>query len=291
MSNLSTQTESSLSPETPSRFSMATKLVQAAALAATLVPLSTVEADAAPLTITCGFGGAEAGDGTVCDVPLFSGVGGEGGFYSAFFDWGPYSLTLEFFDVRGPFVIGVTNNEITQDAMADSGRLADNFPNDICVPIADGTTTCVSFRFSGDIIPTDDTWRGMWQATINWDADTNAGYPGATVRVRHARGDDCAGPDDGCEPNGPDDFDTDITIPDSYCPEDCFDEEVERAFRKFQRWLGIDRPTDPEIASTDDNFQDIMVTSQQVIPEPATLALLGAGLGSLAYRRRSKRSA
>ena len=46
-------------------------------------------------------------------------------------------------------------------------------------------------------------------------------------------------------------------------------------------------PGDPEIAGTDDNFQSI-TNINNVVPEPASLVLLGTGITALLYRRRRK---
>jgi hypothetical protein len=55
--------------------------------------------------------------------------------------------------------------------------------------------------------------------------------------------------------------------------------------------LLLEKSGDPEIAGTDDNFQDfIVVQAPNPIPEPASLLLLGSGMTGLLYYRRRRKS-
>ena len=47
---------------------------------------------------------------------------------------------------------------------------------------------------------------------------------------------------------------------------------------------------DPGIGGRDNNFQRLLVTHDAtVVPEPATMLLIGSGLGTLLYQRRRRR--
>jgi hypothetical protein len=95
---------------------------------------------------------------------------------------------------------------------------------------------------------------GFYDIFIHWDADTNNLFPnepGNLIRILHAVGDDT--------------YDVDITV-----------------FGTYQ--------SDPGIGGRDDNFQRFLV-AQAPIPEPATLLLVGAGVGALYHRRRRRRDA
>ena len=148
--------------------------------------------------------------------PAFQGVKGTAPLENQYIFNFNYALTLEFENVHGPFHIAVENEEITQASLAASGRLA-AFPDSVCVPIADGSSMCVVFHFSGDTTPNgpSDLVRTRGTATgpdtsVGWTTPTRI-TPARSVRVVHARGDDCAPPAT-CTPNGLDVFDTDITF-------------------------------------------------------------------------------
>ncbi len=160
------------------RSSTAVKLIQAAALAAVLVPLGSIAMEAGLRTTDGGSGGTSCAGGT------------EGG---ALFTFGsaPYNLELAFEDQRGSFTINVDAELRTQSSMLGSGQL-ENFDGFVCVPIAGGDN-CVQFRFSGDgTTPSDTTWRGFFDVYINWFNDTPFDDPSQDpqnrIRMLHALG-------------------------------------------------------------------------------------------------------
>ena len=230
-------------PMAPRKPSIARKLVHAAMLAVLLVLLGSVAAEATPISVSI----------------LYQGNGGDSEFGTAKFGSGgtAYSFDLTFRESNGPFEVIVTAIE----GPDLTGRL-DNFPGHICVPI--NGTTCVEFQVSAPD-PGANTWTGFFDIMIRWNFPTDSTYPNdpvdgnglGRIRILHNRGDVTG-----------DDFDTDVTTPNTYCP-NC--------------------GTDAGIGGNDDNFQSFIVT-QAPVPEPATLVLLGSGLSALLYRQRRRRN-
>ena len=247
----------SSTPDTPAattpanprkRSSTKVRLVQAAALAAVLVPLGTVAVESS--SITCSFNG---GSGNFC-----AGSGAN----QRVFDFRPlgsgYKVVLEFDNVHGQFEITMQDFFTNQADLLSGGRLA-NFSDHTCVTIHE-FTDCVDFHVAAPG-PSSSTWTGFYNMFIYWDADTNAVFPngpGQRIRMLHNMG---STPGDA--------FDTDITINASYFP-------------------GSPSVIDPGIGGRDNNFQSFIVT-QAPIPEPATLLLVGSGVGALLYNRRRRR--
>jgi hypothetical protein len=230
-----------------SKSSTKVRLVQAAALAAVLVPLGSVAMEAS--SITCGFGGGSAN--------FCAGSGGN----TRVFDFRPlgsgYKVVLEFENLHGQIDVTMTDVFTNQSALSSGGRL-DNFPNHTCVTIHE-FTDCVDFHVTAPG-PSSSTWTGFFNLFIYWDADTNALFPNGTgqIRMLHNLGSTSGN-----------DFDTDITIPGSY-------------------FAGSPDVADPGIGGRDNNFQSFIVTHAP-IPEPATLLLVGSGVGALLYNRRRRR--
>jgi hypothetical protein len=174
------------------RSSMAAKLVQAAALAAVLVPLGSVAVEADPITQTysgAGFNGTETNN--------------------LLFDFGPYEVRLFFEDLADFAFFQVTiDNQVTDQDAVDS-RLT-NFPGYLCVPIDPTEPTgnpCVDFVVTAPL-PNTDTWTGFYDVTIAWDFDTDPtfpDFPGDRIRILH---------DEGGVPG--DQFISDITTEGSY---------------------------------------------------------------------------
>lgn len=222
------------------------RLVQAAALAAVLVPLGTVAVESS--TISCSFYGGSGG------------CAGSGANQRVF-DFRPlgsgYKVVLEFDNIHGQFDVSIEDILTSQSALSSGGRL-ENFPTHTCVTIHE-FTDCVDFHVSAPA-PSSTTWTGFFNLFIFWDADTNALFPNGTgaIRMLHNLGSTSG-----------DAFDTDITIQGSYFP-------------------GSPTVADPGIGGRDNNFQSFIVTHDP-IPEPATLLLVGSGIGALLYNRRRRR--
>ena len=171
----------------PSRTS---KLIQAAALAAVLVPLGSVAVETSPITQS------------------YSGAATPNPANNLTFDFGPYEFRLNFenlFDMAG---FAVTVNDVPANQAGLNPRLS-NFPGNLCVPINPGTpgAPCVDFAVTAPG-PGPFTWTGFYDIFISWDALTDGTFPnspGDRIRILHNRGD--------VPGNG---FDTDITTPGSY---------------------------------------------------------------------------
>lgn len=172
----------------PSRTS---KLIQAAALAAVLVPLGSVAVETSPITHS------------------YSGTGTANPANNLLFDFGPYEFRLNFENLFEFAGFAVTVNDQTTNQGAVASRLT-NFPGHVCVPMVDPASTvnpCVDFVVTAPG-PSQFTWTGFYDITIAWDFNTDPtfpDFPGDRIRILHNEG-NVAG-------NG---FDSDITTPGSY---------------------------------------------------------------------------
>ena len=231
----------------PSRTS---KLIQAAALAAVLVPLGSVAVETSPISHT------------------YSGAGfSQPETNNLLFDFGSYELRL-FFENLAPFAFfQVTVNDAATNQAAVASRLT-GFPGHVCVPMVDPSTTsdpCVDFEITapgpnGPNDPGSDTWTGFYDVTIAWDFNTDPTFsnePGDRIRILHNEG--------GVPGNG---FDSDITTNGSYF--NGFDPAIGGRDDNFQSLMVTQAPTD-------------------TVPEPATLFLVTTGVSGLLYRRKRKR--
>jgi hypothetical protein len=174
------------------------------------------------------------------------------------FNFGAYAFELTFQQINGSFDVSV--EAIENPSLA--GRLPAGY---VCVPIAG--LSCVEFEVSAPG-PGNTTWSGFYDIFITWFADTDPLFPNTPVdqsglgriRILHNLGSTTSNA-----------FETDITIPGSYC-------------------LQCLPPGDAGIGGTDNNFQSFIVAQAPAIPEPATILLLGSGVGALWYRRRRGRT-
>jgi hypothetical protein len=234
-----------------------------------LLAFGVVRSDAA--TITCTFGTDGSCSATGNDFGFVSDNIATFGFDPDLVGGTDYFLDLEFENRLGIFDVSVTNIHYPQNP--DDPRFT-NF-DVICIPIFDGVggPACVELDIDAPG-PGPDTWEGFYNLVVRWFADTDGDYPdepGGRVRLKKD-----SSPEDGI-------YDKDITVEGSYFAEDDDCTECEFA-------LGDKIPGDPGIGGRDIAFSTNTPVHQQV-PEPATLALMGIGLGAVAYFARRRRTA
>ena len=224
--------------------STARKLVQAAALAAVLVPLGTV-----------------AIEGSVIYCDTNPGSGSCTGFFSAgnpsntwkFFDgaFDPENLLYTFTltgDVDTDFSLDVNDFVTTQTALLP---FLGSFPDAVCVPTRD-PGLCGLFRVTGE----DGFVDGIYDLEISWfsNADPLSVPPDAFVlQARNGFG-------------------------------GVFTNQLTNGF-----YDPAPTPDDPVVGGRGDAFSDFGAFTTDPIPEPASLLLLGTGLGAMMYKRSRRR--
>lgn len=261
----------------PSRLrngSRAAKLVQAAALAAVLVPLGSVTTEAS----SCGFGTSAGGSGACA-------ITGDG--FTVFeFNDPTYKIGLQFDTTFGGFSVIIDDVAFTEAAML--AKLT-AFPGFQPVPIGSNPAApFIEFQVTAPtpcfVSPTNDcsnasnTWlsegaRGQfadqgYDMRFYWLADTDAMFP--DPHVLHNTGDDDQL------------YDIDMTVDGSYSTLGHCD--------VFVCIGSLDKPAgDPAVGGRDDMFNGFTLADPtNPVPEPASLLLIGSGISGLLYRRRRR---
>lgn len=245
----------------------AKKLLQAAALASALVPLSTVRADASTISSDCFYNTS----GAAC------GARGphDGGMYR--FGSDPYAIELKFDEVTSSGV--VTIDASTASAESLSSRFSSEFEDFAPVPICPGCDEeFIDFKISVDDTFTfaSEGGRGPggtikgWYLYIYWLEDTNAGYP--DPRILHATGDSTI-------------FDRDESF--EYSP--VLDPDTTCFIFDVCGGGDFEILGDPGAGGRDNMFSEVtLAAAPTAVPEPASLLLLGSGISAIAYRRRRR---
>ena len=257
-SNSNVEPTPDASAKTPTTSSVATKLIQAAALVAVLVPLGTVAMDAT--SFTCTYTATGSGGGFATCGGFSGGAGAEGSTTSPFakylfdFDGGgtDYGLFLGFQDLEGDITVTVT------DSIVSPGTVAPRILGYTCLPLAGGD--CVEF----DILAPDassTTWLGLYDLQIAWFADTNTAFPNPTI----------------------------LHAVDGTAGVSSFNQDMCKVFGCVYDPFAGPLPGDGGLSTTGDDFSPYIVAQADAVPEPATMFLVTTGLGGLLYRRRQRR--
>jgi PEP-CTERM putative exosortase interaction domain len=195
--------------------SLTSKLIQAAALAAVLVPLGSVAVETSPITHS------------------YSGLGTANPANNQLFDFGPYEFRLNFENLFDQAGFAVTVNNVPANQASVNPRLG-SFAGFLCVPLDPGApgAPCVDFFVTAPD-PGPFTWTGFYDIFISWDANTDPAFPntpGDRIRILHNEGN--------IPGNG---FDSDITTPGSYFSG--LDPAIGGRDDNFQSFMVTQRPT------------------------------------------------
>jgi hypothetical protein len=239
--------------DTPSESSTSRKLLQAAALAALLVPLGTVAVETAIINCT------SQGSG-FCSGSYSSGAGNQNNVWKFFQDTSDPSTLLYSFEIGGTptssFTLDVRDFVTTQAFLVASGALV-NFPTAVCIPTYDATQCGLFDVFGGQ----NASWQNsVYDLTITWFTNSNPlSQP----------------PNDG--------FNTILQAKDA---------NGGTVFGNTLTNISYDpapTPTDPAIGGKGDTFSRFGAFRIVSVPEPSTLLLVTLGMAAGLSRSRSKK--
>lgn len=252
----------------PRKTSSTAKLLQAAALAAVLVPLGSVALEAGP--ITCGFSGYAS---------IEANKGGEG-CTNAFgdtnrFNWGDYFFELQFEGMNplANFDVTITDVPMTQ---GDFGTRSTAFPGYECITLVDPSGPLAADGPCRDFVidaPTVPEW-SSYLVKIFWNFDTNGAFPNGFDEPGPVPGQVRVLQNPSAVPGNAFTIDMCLTFPVPGC-----------------EYFPAPVPGDPGIRSGDTVFSSMTPawTPAAAVPEPSSLILLATGASGFLYRRCRRR--